>query len=199
MHNTTSVINKCFFLIFCITAIFLSTVLHANSEIYMRVDEDGVLHFTNVPTSPGYRIYLRDTLSKPETLQSADRFDHVISDASKRHGISFSLLKALIKVESNFNPRAVSGKGALGLMQIMPINFKELRISDPFDPWENIMGGTHYLKKLLERFDGKMRLALAAYNAGPGKVARYKEVPPIKETKDFVKKVMMHYYRFQES
>ena len=107
----------------------------------------------------------------------------MITEASKSHGVSFSLLKALIKIESDFNPRAISNAGAIGLMQIMPENIKALNIKDPFDPWENIMGGTRYLKQLIGRFNGKLPMALAAYNAGPNIVDRYKRIPPLKKRK----------------
>jgi len=103
------------------------------------------------------------------------------------------LLKALIKIESDFNPLAISHAGAKGLMQIMPENIKALNIKDPFDPWENIMGGARYLKQLLKRFNGELHLALAAYNAGPNAVESYQRIPPFKETEDFVKKVLEYY------
>lgn len=103
----------------------------------------------------------------------------------------------MIKVESDFNPRAVSRVGATGLMQIMPANFSQLRIRDPYNAYENIMGGTLYLKQLLNRFDGNLILALAAYNAGPTAVVRYNNVPPYTETMDFIKRVLKynHIYR----
>ena len=108
------------------------------------------------------------------------------------------MIKALIKVESDFNTRAVSRSGALGLMQIMPENVKAFRIFDPFDPRDNIIGGARYLKTLLDRFEGKLPLALAAYNAGPKVVERYRNIPPIKETEDYVKKVMKYYYLYNK-
>jgi soluble lytic murein transglycosylase-like protein len=128
-----------------------------------------------------------------------DLYDHAISEASKRHGVSFSLLKALIKAESDFNPRAVSRAGARGLMQLMPDNIKTLKIKNPFDPKENIMGGAQYLKNLINRFGGKLPLALAAYNAGPGVVEQYQRIPPFKETQDFVQEVMKYYALLNKS
>ena len=104
-------------------------------------------------------------------------------------GLSFHLLKALIRVESNFDSQAVSKAGAMGLMQIMPENIKALKIRDPFDPRDNILGGALYLKTLIERFEGKLPLALAAYNAGPSVVDKYQAIPPIKETEEYVHKV----------
>ena len=128
-----------------------------------------------------------------------DKYDHFIMAASERHGIEFPLLKAIIKAESDFNPKAVSKKGAKGLMQIMPFNFKALKINDPFDPWENIMGGTTYFKQLLDRFEGKLKLALAAYNAGPQRVEESGSIPPIKETEEYVRRVIKYYRSLKEN
>ena len=127
------------------------------------------------------------------------RYDQIITEAAKRHGVSFSLLKAMIKIESDFNPRAISRAGAMGLMQIMPENIKELKIKDPFDPRENIMGGTRYLKQMMDRFNGKLPLALAAYNAGPNIVERYQRIPPFTETENYVEAVMKYYSVFKKS
>ncbi len=167
----------------------------ARADIYRYIDSSGVSHFTNVPVSSGYEIFIKEEPGEAEenVFYATDKYDHYILQASQRHGLDFSLIKALIKVESNFNPRAISRKGAKGLMQIMPVNFTALNISDPFSPWENIMGGSHYLKTLLTRFDGKLPLALAAYNAGPSVVDQYKRIPPYPETEDYVKKVMNYY------
>ncbi len=161
-----------------------------------------MLHFTNMPMSSDYELYLREgSIEQTPDLSGSyrrDRYEHVIAKASQRHGVSASLLKAIIKVESNFNPWAVSRKGAKGLMQIMPYNFQALSIKDPFDPEENIMGGTRYFKQLLTQFNGKLTLALAAYNAGPERVNRYKRIPPIEETENYVEKVMKYYYLFKK-
>lgn len=175
-------------------------VLPATADIYMYVDKNGVIHFTNVPTNSetDYRIYIKEKRRGPESSEYyEDDFDPYIAEASKRHGVSFPLVKAIIKAESDFNPRAISRKGALGLMQIMPENLKTLQIRDPFDPWENIMGGTRYFKMMLERFKGKLPLSLAAYNAGPTAVDRYQSIPPFKETENYIEKVMMYYYSYK--
>lgn len=178
----------------------MATPLYA--DIYVYADKAGVLHFTNVPTSSkssNYKVYIKEIPNRPLESNITDLYDHVISEASHTHGVSFSLLKALIKAESNFNPRAVSSAGARGLMQLMPENIKTLKIKNPFDPRENIMGGTQYLKQLIDRFNGKLPLALAAYNAGPGIVDKYQQVPPFKETENFVKQVMKYYSFFNKS
>jgi soluble lytic murein transglycosylase-like protein len=181
------------FWIICIAWVGLACTGNLHADIFTYTDSQGVTHFTNVPTSPQYKVYIKEQSSRSLKPYSADRYDHLITVASEKHGIDFSLLKALIKIESDFNPRAVSAAGAKGLMQLMPENIKTLQIKDPFDPWENIMGGSRYLKALLERFDGKLSLALAAYNAGPNVVERYQRIPPYQETKDFVKKVLEHF------
>lgn len=170
----------------------------ARADIYKYIDKNGVLHFTNVPTQSGYRLCIHERPSKKLRQRSSRRYDHLIRQAADRYGLSFSLLKALIKVESDFNPRAVSRAGALGLMQIMPENLKDFRIDNPFDPWENIRGGAWYLNKLLDRFEGRLPLALAAYNAGPNLVARDQRIPPIRETQRYVEKVMKYYYVFRD-
>lgn len=181
--------------IFCLTVFpFAAT---AFADIFKYVDENGVMHFTNAPTSSRYQVFIKDR--KFGSFFTTNKYDHYISLASETHGVAFPLLKAIIKAESNFNPRAVSKKGAQGLMQLMPGTAKSLNVYDPFDPWENIMGGTRYFKMLLTRFDGKLKLALAGYNAGPNRVEEYKGVPPYKETQNYVKKVLQYYYRLRKS
>jgi soluble lytic murein transglycosylase len=194
---------NCFFIgiyTFLYIMIAMATPLYA--DIYVYADKQGVLHFTNVPTSSkssDYKVYIKETPNRPIESNITDLYDHVISEASHTHGVSFSLLKALIKTESDFNPGAVSSAGARGLMQLMPENIKTLKIKNPFDPRENIMGGTQYLKQLIDRFNGKLPLALAAYNAGPGVVEKYQRIPPFKETENFVKQVMKYYSFFNKS
>ncbi len=165
----------------------------ASADIFKYVDEQGVMHFTNAPTSEHYQLFM-NRKSSLGSYYTTHRFDRYIVLASEMYDVSFSLIKAVIQVESNFNPAAVSKKGAQGLMQIMPGTAKDLHIYDPFDPWENVMGGTRYLKMLLERFDGNMSFALAGYNAGPTKVDRYQGIPPYKETQNYVQKVMRYYH-----
>ena len=162
------------------------------ADIYVYVDKEGVRYFSNIPTTPQYRLFIRSKPRSSADIFLPDRYDHLIFRAAKEQGLSFSLLKALIKVESDFNHKAVSRAGALGLMQIMPENLTELNINDPFDPWQNIKGGSRYLKSLLDRFDGKVSLALAAYNAGPSRVETHKGIPPYRETQNFVKEVLRY-------
>ena len=119
----------------------------------------------------------------------ASAFDDIIDQQARANGLNPVLVRAVIEAESAFNPRAVSRAGAMGLMQLMPGTARDLGVADPFDPAENIRGGTAYLRALLDRFDGDVRLALAAYNAGPGAVERYDNVPPYRETRAYVAKI----------
>ena len=165
------------------------------ADIFMFVDSEGILHFTNTQVSYDYKLYIKEYSENPDKFHVTDRYDRLITEAAQTYEVPFPLLKAIIKAESNFDPKAVSKAGAAGLMQIMPDNFKNFKIKDPFNPWENIMGGAGYFSRLLDRFGGELPLALAAYNAGPGMVDRYKDIPPFRETRNYVKKVIK-YYRF---
>jgi len=187
----------CFF-----SAIFiLMTVISSvHADIYMYIDENGVMHFTNTPTSnqQDYKIYIKERTSISAKFSTTDKYDHFISEASRQYGVDSKLLKAMIKAESDFDPRAISKKGAMGLMQIMPENFEMLDLKNPFDPWENIKAGARYFKALHERFKGKLALSLAAYNAGPTAVDRYKNIPPFQETEEYVRRVLSYYRTFKQ-
>jgi soluble lytic murein transglycosylase-like protein len=183
-----------------VTVILIAaTGANALADIYMYIDSGGVLHFSNVPTSSQYRIYIKERPARLPEDGNFRRYDQIISEAAKTHGLSRPLLKAIIKAESNFNPLAVSKRGAKGLMQIMPKNFNALNIHNPFNPRENIMGGAKYFKRLHRRYKGKLPLALAAYNAGPQVVDKYKKIPPFPETLNFVEKVMKYYYIYKKT
>ena len=176
-----------------------ATCMNAAADIYMYIDSNGILHFSNVPTSSQFRLYIRERPGRDLYTPNPRSFDRIIREAARTHGLSEPLLKAIIKAESNFNPRAVSKKGAKGLMQIMPKNFNSLNIRNPFNPRENIMGGAKYFKQMHTRYKGKLPLALAAYNAGPHMVDKYKSIPPFPETRNYVEKVMKYYYVYKKS
>lgn len=129
-------------------------------------------------------------LSDEPDGDSREFYESIIQEAAALHGVDEDLVRAVIKVESEFDPHAVSRVGAKGLMQMMPGTAKDMRVEDPFDPRQNIFGGAKYLRKLLDKFKGNVPLALAGYNAGPRKVTRYRGIPPFKETRGYVKKVL---------
>ena len=185
--------------IFSLALVFpLVVALPVQADIYRYIDENGVIHFTNTPTSSAqnYQIFVKEK-SRETYWYDSKKYDDLISDASERHGVAFPLLKAIIKAESDFDPYAVSKKGATGLMQIMPENFKPLGLDDPFDPWQNINAGARYFKQMFDRFKGKLALSLAAYNAGPTAVDRYKTIPPFEETEEYVRRVLKYYYSYK--
>lgn len=165
------------------------------ADIYRYVDEDGVIHFSNVPNHYRYRLYISD--GKMDYQAYFDRYDKIIRQAARKHGIDSTLIKAVIRAESDFDKHAVSSKGAQGLMQLMPDTAKELEVEDSFDPKENIHAGVRYLKKQLKNFKNDVSLALAAYNAGENAVRRYgHRIPPYKETRTFVDRVLRYWDEF---
>lgn len=142
------------------------------------------LHTTNFNSAS-----FSDALQTVSTTQSLDT---IFQKAAKQYDVPVSLLKAIGKAESNFNPEAVSSAGAQGVMQLMPATAQSLGVTNPFDAEQNIMGGAKYIKQMLDRYDGDVKLALAAYNAGSGNVAKYGGIPPFAETQNYVKKVMAY-------
>ncbi len=186
------------FVLGAVGVILLAT--SASATIYTFVDERGVVHMTNVPTDSRYRASSRFNLmsGKHHKAPRREAIEAYILEAADRYNVDPMLVKAVIKVESDFNHQAVSRKGAIGLMQLMPETARDLRVHDPFDPKANIMGGTNYLRQLLSRFDGDLSLGLAAYNAGPQRVVMAQNtVPRLPETLDYIKKVLHHYQRYR--
>jgi len=165
------------------------------ADIYRYKDKDGVWHFTNIKSDIRYKLYIKSFVGKPSAY--IKEFGSIIDQAAERFMVDPSLIKAVIKAESDFDKKAISKKGAQGLMQLMPTTADAMEVADPFNPEENIFGGTRYLSQLLERFQDDKRLALAAYNAGPEKVVSYNGVPPFRETEAFVKKVLNYYKEYQ--
>lgn len=149
--------------------------------------------FFSFLNDPRLWTQLCDTLS----LYYSSSHDSKIIEISERHGVDHHLVRALIRVESCFEEEATSAKGAMGLMQLMPGTARQMGINNPFDPKENIEGGVRYLKLLLKQFDDDLTLALAAYNAGPEAVKRHKGVPPYRETRAYLKRVMDFYNNYK--
>jgi len=178
-----------------ILGLSLSGATSVQADIYRYVDKNGVWHFTNVKTDSRYRLFVPS--SRRSLKKYLDDYQGIIQQASVQFGIESHFIRAVIKAESGFDHRAVSSKGAQGLMQLMPGTAGDMEVTDPFDPEENIYGGTRYLSLLLKRFKNNKILALAAYNAGPEAVESYKGVPPFAETQEFVRRVMQYYETYQ--
>ena len=166
-------------------------------EIYRSVDRDGTISFTNVPTQARFKPVPQKRSVRTPRLP-VGQLAPTVAWHSRANELDPALVWAVMKAESNFDPNAISSAGALGLMQLMPETATRLRV-DPLNPEENIAGGTRYLRYLLDRFDGNLPLALAAYNAGATRVETYQSMPPIAETQRYVKKVLRFYRKFAES
>jgi len=181
--------------------IILSIASPASADIYKYEDAQGVIHLTNVPTESGvkYILIMREKriLLDRKLGDNMSQYDDLIIRASEKHKIEPALIKAIIKAESNFNHRAVSPKGARGLMQLMPATASSLQVQDSFHPENNIEGGVRYLRYLLNYFNGNLPLALAAYNAGENAVIRHRGVPPYRETQVYIQRVLSYLDRFR--
>lgn len=171
------------------------------ADVYERTHQNGVKEFTNRPSGPGWIYYMTESGSQPiiEFVKEGKpkSIDEIVTEIASKFSIDASLVKAIIMAESKCDPNAVSRKGAQGLMQLMPSTAKNLNVNRPFDPRENIIGGVKYIKGLMASY-GKLELALAAYNAGPGAVQKYAGIPPYRETIDYVKKVIGYYEKFKK-
>jgi soluble lytic murein transglycosylase-like protein len=188
-------------------ALFIAALLAAqsavaNSKIYSYVDEQGTRHFTDVPDNNRYRLLVLSTQDRTHSgdrydsqlLSRATQYDSIIEHAALSAAVEPNLLRAVIVVESGFNSRALSKRGAVGLMQLMPATASRFGVSNPYDPRENVHGGARYLKFLIDRFGNNVRLALAAYNAGEEAVDRNGgQIPPFTETMAYVPRVLKIY------
>ncbi len=185
--------------------VYLILLIFATSawaDIYRYVDKDGVICYTDMRIHKNsMRIIKTDSKTDPapghqwegNRESKKHNYHHIVKEKADKYEIDPSLVHAVIKVESNGSPYAISRKGAMGLMQLMPSTAYELQVKDPFDPEENIDGGTRYLKSLIERFNGDLTLALAAYNAGPKTVEKSRMIPSIPETQQYVRRVLSLY------
>jgi soluble lytic murein transglycosylase-like protein len=177
-------------------ALVTAAAAPARAQIYSWRDANGNLVLSDKPHEGAvertFEVPTADRVRTTRFVESnkARAYDDIIVDHAQRHNVRPALVRAVIQVESAFNPHAVSPKGALGLMQLMPATARHLNVRNAFDPEENIAGGVMYLRQLLDRYDGNEQLALAAYNAGPGAVDRHKQtVPPFRETRNYVSKI----------
>jgi soluble lytic murein transglycosylase-like protein len=181
--------------------VVMTAALPASADIYKYEDAQGVIHLTNVPTESGvkYILIMREkrVLLDKKLGDNMSQYDALIMKASEKHKIDPALIKAIIKAESNFNHRAVSRKGAKGLMQLMPATASSLQVQDSFHPENNIEGGVRYLRYLLNYFNGNLPLALAAYNAGENAVIKYRGIPPYRETQVYVQRVLSYLNKFR--
>jgi soluble lytic murein transglycosylase-like protein len=187
---------------FLIATLLAASAAAAHSQIYAYVDADGLRHYTDVPDNNRYRLLIlspRDRTASGDRydamlLAKAGRYDSIIEKAATAASVEPNLLRAVIVVESGFNSRAVSKRGAMGLMQLMPATATRFGVSNPYDPLQNVHAGARYLKFLIDRFGQDVRLALAAYNAGEDAVDRNGgQIPPFSETMAYVPRVMKIY------
>ena len=186
-----------------LVAVLCLSPLYATStfaDIYKIIADDGVTHLTNIQTESN-RTYIHLIKEKRVikiVIGDVAQYDDIIRKASEKYDVDYALIKAVIKAESNFNHRAVSPVGAQGLMQLMPKTASSLNVQDSFHPENNINGGVRYLRYLLRLFNGNLSLALAAYNAGEGAVARYNNrIPPYPETQTYVQRVLQYLEQYR--
>lgn len=196
----------------CIVGLVCGALLLSNTaraDIYECKGRDGALHYSS-KRIPGKRCKLKVRSSRKPTVtaqssakptarerQTKRVIDQTVEEAARKFALPISLIRAVIRVESNFNPTVVSRVGAQGLMQLMPRTARAMGVSDPMDARQNILGGSRYLRILANRFGGDVVLTLAAYNAGEGAVQKYQGIPPYAETQRYVRRVLGHYYAYR--
>jgi len=200
-----------------VMGLIVGTATPAQADIYRCKRADGTQHYTNI-REPGRRCQLVVRGSKkskptasakksprtksPNGSRQKDparysRYNNMIGEAARLYQLPESFIRAVMRVESDFNPTVVSRAGAMGLMQLMPRTARSMGVSDPFDARQNINGGARYLRILANRFKGDLVLTVAAYNAGEGAVEKYNGIPPYKETQRYVRRVLKHYYAYR--
>ncbi|MEN8215636.1 MAG: lytic transglycosylase domain-containing protein [Pseudomonadota bacterium] len=181
-----------------------STAQPTTTKIYKFVDSEGVIHITDKPKNSRYKLFYQGGVSVPSFSSRVDsipkkheNYKALIQEVATKFGLEQALLHAVIQTESAYNPKAVSPKGAVGLMQLMPGTAKRFGVKDRTDAASNVYGGARYLRHLLKLFNNNMELALAAYNAGENAVKRYgNKIPPYRETRNYVRKVMRLYHTY---
>jgi soluble lytic murein transglycosylase-like protein len=185
-----------------IATLFAASIAAANPKIYTYLDAQGLRHYTDVPDNNRYRLLVLSPQDRTASgdrydmrlLAKASRYDSIIEHAALSAAVESNLLRAVIVVESGFNSHAVSKRGAVGLMQLMPATASRFGVSNPYDAQQNVHAGARYLKFLIDRFGHDIRLALAAYNAGEEAVARNGgQIPPFSETMAYVPRVLKIY------
>ena len=190
-----------------LTALLFAPALASAEGVYKYTESDGTIVYTNVKPSGKKARRLTSTFSRPPSASevpsarpsAAATYEAIIEDAARRYRIPANLVRAVMHAESNFDPMAVSPKGASGLMQLMPATAEQMYVKDIFDVRENIEGATRYLRVLANMFDGDMVKMVAAYNAGPEAVKKYGgNVPPYPETQAYVRKVVALYFLYKE-
>ena len=203
-----ALLSKCLIMLLALILISVFGVANLNiayADPYIRICKDGVVYyyFDNKIEEPYFRdnkIIRQLRIHPPKTFKklSPQELEPLIKSAGQQHNLPESLIKAVIRVESNFNPAATSPKGAQGLMQLMPGTAEQLQVTNPYDSKENIWAGTRYLGMLLKKFNNNLPMALAAYNAGPQKVQQCRSIPPIKETQGFVRAVCENFLQYSK-
>lgn len=191
------------------TAWLLGAPTCVHADIYRYVDADGKVHFTNVPQDSRYKLFIATNKDadpvtttfngryRPYPRSDRTKYHAHIMAAARAFSLEPALIHAVISAESGYNPLARSAKGAKGLMQLMPDTAKRYGVDNPLDPEQNIQGGAAYLSDLLRLFGNDLNLALAAYNAGEGTVMEYGRIPPYRETKQYVPKVLSYYKKYK--
>ncbi|HPD61464.1 MAG TPA: transglycosylase SLT domain-containing protein [Thermodesulfobacteriota bacterium] len=183
-----------FFVMLAVVVLLFFHPLSASADIYRYIDEKGTVHFTNVPTDKRYKLYLHSCEGYfRATKYDCKIYDPLIREMATKYQVDGDLVRAVIKAESDFNPSAVSPKGAKGIMQLMPETAEDMSVKNIFSPRDNIEGGVKYLRRLLNLFNNDLHLTVAAYNAGENAVigCNY-AIPPYCETQDYVKKVLLY-------
>ncbi len=206
-RQTVILFHKTIIIMLLAVTVATACATRSDADIYRYEDEEGIVHFTDAPTDKRFKVFMRDLkkdrelrtkLKYARTVNPAE-YEQLIKNCANKYGVNSSLIKAVIHAESGYNPNALSSKGASGLMQLMPSTAKSLKVADRFNPRDNVEGGVKYLRFLLDTFHGDISLALAAYNAGLSKVAKYGGIPPYNETRTYVNRVLSYMQSYQSS